>query len=59
MIICIVIPLYIIQMKMILSYKRDNAVLHIRNMSVGNRLGIDADDLRQSSTSLVLIAPKL
>lgn len=44
---------------MILSYKRDNAVLHIRNMSVGNRLGIDADDLRQSSTSLVLIAPKL
>lgn len=46
-------------MKMILSYKRDNAVLHIRNMSVDNRLGIDAEGHRQGGLSLVLIAPKL
>ena len=46
-------------MIMIIGYKRDNAVLHIRNMSGNNRLGIDTDDLRQSGLSLVLIAPKL
>lgn len=46
-------------MKMIPSYKRDNVVLHIRNMSGDNRLGIDAEGHRQSSLSLVRIAPKL
>ena len=46
-------------MIMILSYKRDNAVLHIRNMSGNNRLGIDAEGHRLSGLSLVLIAPKL
>ena len=47
-IVCIVITLYIIQMKMILSYKRDNAVSRIRNMSGDNRLGIDAEGHRLS-----------
>lgn len=46
-------------MKMILSYNIDNVVSRNRNMSVDNRLGIDAEGHRQSSLSLVQIAPKL